>query len=87
MATNKTKLDNLQENEGYEDIKEMVIKVEVDREGIFQNFKVNKFAFNFFLKRRQSEEHFRKVTSRLVYDNGGALLNEVKIVGKKKAKK
>lgn len=87
IATTKTKVAVAPTESEYEDKTETITSVEIDREGIFQNFKVNKFAFNFFLKRRQNGEDFRKVTSRLVYDNGGALLNEVKVIGHKKNKK
>jgi len=84
VATIISRLDNLTENEEHENITETITKMTTDREGIFQNFKVNKFSFNFFLKRMQAGEDFRKVTSRLVYDNGGALLEEVRVIATKK---
>ena len=81
IANIKTKLDTLKESE-YEDVTQTINKTTVDRESIFQNFKVNKFAFNFFLKKRQNGEDFKKVTSRKIYDNGGLLLDELKVFSK-----
>lgn len=84
IANFKPTLDNLEENEEYEDITETTTRQVIDRNGIFQNFKVNKEVFNFFLKKRQMDEELRTVTSRLVYDSGGALLDDVQVISTKK---
>lgn len=48
----------------------------IDRDSIFSNFKVNKFAFNFFLKKLQFDPSYKKVTSRNVYQSGGVVGQE-----------
>jgi hypothetical protein len=56
-----------------EDIIEEVTEIRkqktLDREGIFKNFRVNKFTFNFFLKDRQFDPDYRKVTSRQIFNS------------------
>lgn len=59
----------------------------IDLEGVFTNFKVNRFAFNFFLKNRQFSDEFKSVKSRSVYDNDGETLKEVVIIEKRKKNK
>ncbi len=74
-----------QEADEYEDVTEQTKKMVIDKTAIFQNFKVNQFAFNFFRKKLQFSPEYRNVVSRVVYDNGGALLNDVIVrSGKKK---
>lgn len=44
----------------------------LDREGVFKNFKVNKFTFNFFLKKLQFDPKYREVKNRNVYESDQA---------------
>lgn len=65
------------EAEQWEYISEMLKEPQIDREGIFKNFNVNKFAFNFFRKNLQFAQEHRTVSSRNIYENGGVLLDDV----------
>lgn len=66
----------------FEEVKEIRKYRGIDREGIFKNFKVNKFTFNFFLKKLQFDPEYRIVRSRNIYnsDQEGSL-NEVIVTG------
>jgi hypothetical protein len=69
----------------YDEVTEYRNERGLDREGIFKNFKVNKFAFNFFLKNLQFDPTYREVKSRNIYqtDAEGSLL-DVTITAKSK---
>jgi hypothetical protein len=56
----------------YEEITEMKTVNGVDRDAIFENFKVNKFTFNFFLKNLQFDPEFKQVKSRTLYNSDQA---------------
>jgi hypothetical protein len=59
----------------------------LDLDSVFSNFKVNKYTFNFFIKRLQFDEQFRTVKSRTIYNSdqkGSPLKNDVVVVAKKK---
>lgn len=71
-----------------EEVTEMRKQKTMDREGIFKNFKVNKFTFNFFLKNRQFDPQYRKVTSRQIFNSDAqGTMPEVVITAKKKLNK
>ncbi|MBC7948984.1 MAG: M15 family metallopeptidase [Chitinophagaceae bacterium] len=53
----------------YEEYTEEVRTIEINRDKIFSNFKVNKFSFNFFLKKLQFDPSYKRVTSRNVFQN------------------
>ncbi|MFT3908057.1 MAG: hypothetical protein QM737_01415 [Ferruginibacter sp.] len=75
-----------QEADQFEDVTKTVKKMVIDKNGIFQNFKVNQFSLNFFRKRLQHSGEFRDVSSRKIYDNGGQLLDDVIVRSTKKKK-
>lgn len=56
----------------------------LDLDKVFSNFKVNKFAFNFFLKKMQFDPFYKRTRSRVIYDNDGQVLSEVVVKGIKK---
>ncbi|HTE25405.1 M15 family metallopeptidase [Flavitalea sp.] len=69
---------------------EYITKVEktIDRNAVFSKYKVNKFSFNFFLKKLQFDPTYKNVTSRSIQEQGGQLLSEVEVIGiKNKIKK
>lgn len=70
------------EAEEWEYKTEIIKEPKVDREGLFNNFKVNNYSFNFFRKKLQFAPEHRTVTSRNIYENGGVLLDEVIVRGK-----
>ncbi|HWI92438.1 MAG TPA: M15 family metallopeptidase, partial [Flavisolibacter sp.] len=75
-----------------EDIIEEVTEIRkqktLDREGIFKNFRVNKFTFNFFLKDRQFDPDYRKVTSRQIFNSDAqGSLPDVVVTANKKLRK
>jgi hypothetical protein len=75
------------EQSKYEEYTETITKKDLDRDKVFSNFKVNKFTFNFFLKKLQFDPTYRRVTSRNIYktDQAGSPLDVVvKSVKKKK---
>ena len=68
----------------YEETTETQKSMVIDKAGVFQNFRVNKFVFNFFRKRLQQSPEYKYVTSRKIYDNGGQVLPNVTIQSTKK---
>jgi hypothetical protein len=59
----------------------------IDRNAVFSEMKVNKFSFNFFHKKLQFDPAYKEVKSRSIQEQGGQLLSEVEVIGKRKAKK
>lgn len=57
------------------DVRVKVNKMVIDKEGIFENFKVHQFSFNFFRKKLNCHPEYKNVISINIYDNGGKLLN------------
>jgi hypothetical protein len=71
----------------YENYTEDVKSKAIDRDSIFSNFKVNKYSFNFFLKKRQFDPAWMKVTNRMVRSSDAeGTLQTVEVIGKKKKK-
>lgn len=73
-----------------EDVEEYTEEVKtkgIDRDAAFQNFKVNRFSFNWFLKGNQMDSAWKTVNSRSVRnsDQEGSL-KTVEVVGRKKGK-
>lgn len=87
IATKKEQLSTSQQvADEYEEITKTVEAEEIVMDGIFRNFKVNKFSFNFFLKKLQMSGQFRNVTNRKIYSSGGQLLDNVIVRSTKKKK-
>jgi hypothetical protein len=53
----------------YEDYTEYSTTKGIDENSVFQNFKVNKYTFNFFLKNLQFHPNFKNVRSKQVYNS------------------
>jgi len=62
----------------------IVEKSEMDRFGIFGNFKTDSFSFNFFKKRLQFSDNYKQVSTRYKYGSKGLLLNEITLRYRKK---
>lgn len=85
IANKREQLTNAQrEADEYEYETKIVKKMQVDREGIFKNFKTNSYVFHFFRKKLQLAPEHRNVTSREIYNNSGLLLDEVTVRSKGK---
>lgn len=53
----------------YEDYVEYITTKGIDESIVFQNFKVNKYTFNFFLKNMQFKPEYKQVRSKQVYNS------------------
>jgi len=59
----------IENHDTIEEYTEDIKSREINRNKIFSNFKVNKFSFNFFLKKLQFDPSYRNVTSRNLFSN------------------
>ena len=81
----KAELDSVSNSvDQFEEYTEEVKSKGIDRDAVFSNFKVNKFVFNFFLKRLQFDPAYRRVTNRSILSNSGATLQNVILPSKRK---
>jgi hypothetical protein len=83
----------------YEDYTEYITTKGIDENSVFQNFKVNKYTFNFFLKNMQFKPEYRQVRNKQVYNSdqlgsridgkkfGEESLDNIEITAKRKRKK